>query len=98
MSSGPRYRSRPTLSVTGFYAGYGLVRLQPWAPKWQAIYLVICTIAFLLGAIIVKLRGDSDHPHYAVGALIGFAVVTLPYLPVVFSRWLVRPTDHQGRA
>jgi hypothetical protein len=77
-----------SLSVSGFFAGCGLVRRRSWARTWEVIYLgasLILLFAFLSAEFL--LTATTRRDPFAIIFL--FVVITLPFLPVLFlSRWL----------
>lgn len=77
------------LSLTSLIGGYGLLRLRPWARRWEMAYLgavlvavAISMVAMLSGAI--RMPRDFDDLTLLVLIAMAFA---LPYLPFLLSRW-----------
>jgi hypothetical protein len=75
------------LSLTGFIGGYGLLRLRPWARRWQIAYLGIVSVAVAV-SMAAMLSGAVRMP-YEFDDLTMFALIAiafaLPYLPFLVT-------------
>jgi hypothetical protein len=76
------------LFLTSFIGGYGLLRLRPWARRWEFAYLgsvswavAVPMVAMLSGAI----RMPREFDDLTMFILIAMAFA-LPYLPFLVTR------------
>jgi hypothetical protein len=82
------------LSLTSFIGGYGLLRLRPWARRWEFAYLgcvslavAVPMVAMLSGAI--RMPREFDDLTMFILIVMAFA---LPYVP-----FLVTPNRYTDR-
>ena len=77
------------LNLTSFIGGYGLLRLRPWARRWEAAYLGVVSVAVAVSMVAMlsgAIRRPRDFDDLTMFVLIAMALA-LPYLPFLVSRW-----------
>lgn len=90
-----------SLSFTGLFGGFGLLRLRPWARRWEIAYLSIISAA-VASVLIVMYSGRllSTSNLNSLTVMVEIAIVfALPYLPLVLigrpspvGTWPCEPT------
>ncbi len=79
------------LLITSLLAGVGLLRLRPWARKWEFAYLGIYYL--IIGTAFLVEDASGKGAEYFVGEICMSAVLTLPGMPVLLMREGSRKID-----
>jgi hypothetical protein len=74
------------LFLSSLIGGYGLLRLRPWARRWEIAYLVV-VLVFSLRDLATEVRRGHDFGYIVLFSL----ALTLPYLPLL----LTSPPPHK---
>ncbi len=72
------------LTFCGLIGGYGLLRLRPWARRWEVPYLSILSAGMAAG-VIAGLPKYLFSPVYLTSDILFFAAFALPYVPFLFG-------------
>jgi hypothetical protein len=75
------------LSLSGFIGGYGLLRLRPWARRWEIAYLGFVSVAVAVSMVAMlsgAVRMPREFDDLTMLALIAMAFA-LPYLPFLVT-------------
>lgn len=88
------------LSLTSFIGGYGLLRLRPWARRWEIAYLGVVSVAVAV-SMVAMLSGAIRMPHEFDDLTMFVLIVmafALPYLPFLVTRWpgVVSPPPYKS--
>lgn len=78
------------LFLTSFIGGYGLLRIRPWARRWEMAYLGVVLLV-VAGSTVAMLSGALPTPwEFDAVAMLDLIIMAfaLPYLPVLVTRWL----------
>jgi len=70
--------------VNNLAGGYGLLRLRPWARRWEVAYVSVLSAGLAAGTV-VDLSNPMLTPAYRTSLVLFLMAFALPYVPFLFG-------------